>query len=170
MAGRSRPRAGRRDLPRPGPPRWNPAGVRWKEALRRANDRCEAVICLLSDNWDASHECKVSTATPKTSTSRSSSPAWSRSLARTSQASGNAATCSASGRRRRFGGRRPRPVEFLTEGLLRLATDCARRASARTLSLAAAGEPDRAPYRGWQPLHEVDAAVSSAVTSRSAGR
>ena len=36
-----------------------PAGVRWKEALRRANERCEAVICLLSDNWDASHECKA---------------------------------------------------------------------------------------------------------------
>src|SRR5215475_12348014 len=36
-----------------------PAGMRWKEALRRANDRCEAVVCLLSENWDASHECKV---------------------------------------------------------------------------------------------------------------
>jgi TIR domain len=33
-----------------------PAGVRWKEALRRANDRCKAVICLRS-KWDASHEC-----------------------------------------------------------------------------------------------------------------
>ena len=36
-----------------------PAGVRWKEALRRANERCEAVICLLSAAWDASHECKA---------------------------------------------------------------------------------------------------------------
>ncbi|MFI6362565.1 toll/interleukin-1 receptor domain-containing protein [Nocardia sp. NPDC050630] len=36
-----------------------PAGVRWKDALRRASDRCEAVICLVSDNWDTSHECKV---------------------------------------------------------------------------------------------------------------
>ena len=31
-----------------------PAGVRWKEALRRANERCEAVICLLSQHWDSS--------------------------------------------------------------------------------------------------------------------
>ena len=36
-----------------------PAGVRWKEALRRANERCEAVICLLSRHWDDSYECKV---------------------------------------------------------------------------------------------------------------
>src|SRR4051812_41750653 len=36
-----------------------PAGKRWKEALRRANERCEAVICLLSRNWDDSYECKV---------------------------------------------------------------------------------------------------------------
>ena len=35
------------------------AGTRWKEALRQASDRCEAVICLLSEHWDASHECKT---------------------------------------------------------------------------------------------------------------
>lgn len=32
---------------------------RWKEALQRANVRCEAVICLLSAHWEASHECKT---------------------------------------------------------------------------------------------------------------
>ena len=31
-----------------------PAGVRWKEALRKANEHCEVVICLLSANWDNS--------------------------------------------------------------------------------------------------------------------
>jgi hypothetical protein len=36
-----------------------PAGVRWKAALRRANDRCEAVICPVSKRWDASHECRA---------------------------------------------------------------------------------------------------------------
>jgi len=35
------------------------AGVRWNEGLRRANDRCEAVICLVSKHWDASHECRA---------------------------------------------------------------------------------------------------------------
>jgi len=34
-----------------------PAGVQWREALRRASDRCKAVICLVSKQWDASHEC-----------------------------------------------------------------------------------------------------------------
>jgi hypothetical protein len=34
-------------------------GERWKEALQQANTRCEAVICLLSKHWEASHECKT---------------------------------------------------------------------------------------------------------------
>lgn len=33
-------------------------GTRWKQALSRANARPEAVVCLLSANWEASHECK----------------------------------------------------------------------------------------------------------------
>ena len=32
-------------------------GQRWKEALNQANTRCEAVICLLSEHWNRSHEC-----------------------------------------------------------------------------------------------------------------
>ena len=36
-----------------------PAGVQWKEALRRANDRCAAVICPMSKHWDASDECRA---------------------------------------------------------------------------------------------------------------
>ena len=42
------------------------AGSRWKEALRQANARCEAVICLLSAKWEASHECKVEYRTAET--------------------------------------------------------------------------------------------------------
>ena len=33
-------------------------GERWKQALQQANNRCEAVICLLSKHWEASHECR----------------------------------------------------------------------------------------------------------------
>jgi len=33
--------------------------IPWKVALRNANDRCEAVICLFSKNWDASYKCKT---------------------------------------------------------------------------------------------------------------
>src|SRR5579859_4490929 len=35
------------------------AGVRWKDALRQASTRCEAVICLLSPHWEASSECRT---------------------------------------------------------------------------------------------------------------
>ena len=34
-------------------------GERWRQALQQANARCEAVICLLSKHWEASHECKA---------------------------------------------------------------------------------------------------------------
>ena len=34
-------------------------GQRWMEELRRATHRCEAVICLLSRNWEASSWCKT---------------------------------------------------------------------------------------------------------------
>jgi hypothetical protein len=47
-----------------------PAGVRWKEALRRANDRCEAVICLVSKHWDAPINAAPSTVPPRTGVSR----------------------------------------------------------------------------------------------------
>jgi hypothetical protein len=32
-------------------------GVRWKSELARAVDRCEAVICLISPDWEKSGEC-----------------------------------------------------------------------------------------------------------------
>lgn len=34
-------------------------GVRWKYALKRANARCQAVICLVSPRWDASANCRT---------------------------------------------------------------------------------------------------------------
>jgi hypothetical protein len=35
------------------------AGNKWKDALRQASSRREAVICVLSPHWEASPECKV---------------------------------------------------------------------------------------------------------------
>ncbi|MEN4398685.1 TIR domain-containing protein [Mycolicibacterium senegalense] len=138
-----------------------PAGVRWKEALRRANERCEAVICLLSDSWEASHECKLEyrhaedlnkpifTVRLRALSGSDITSEWQRCDVfgdgpKTSVAVDEGAE----------------PVEFLTEGLLRL-RDGLRAAGigADTFAWPPAGEPDRAPYRGWQPLQEVDAAV-----------
>lgn len=138
-----------------------PAGVRWKDALRRANDRCEAVICLLSDNWDASHECKLEyrhaedlnkpifTARLEPLTGQDITSEWQR-----CDLFGDGPKTSIS-----VDGDDP-PVDFLTEGLLRL-RDGLRAAGigADTFAWPPVNEPDRAPYRGWQPMQEVDAAV-----------
>src|SRR6478609_3763197 len=34
-----------------------PPGVKWKDALRLASHRAEAVVCLLSESWESSTEC-----------------------------------------------------------------------------------------------------------------
>ena len=34
-------------------------GERWKDRLQQASAKCEAVVCLLSSNWEASHECRT---------------------------------------------------------------------------------------------------------------
>lgn len=137
-----------------------PAGVRWKEALRRANDRCEAVVCLLSRNWDVSHECKVEYRNAEDLnkpifvvrleplTGRDITSEWQRCDL---FGDGPMTIVTVDGEQ---------PVRFCTEGLLRL-RDGLRAAGigADTFAWPPDDEPDRAPYRGWQPLQEVDAAV-----------
>ncbi|SNY80635.1 WD40 repeat [Nocardia amikacinitolerans] len=137
-----------------------PAGVRWKDALRRASERCEAVICLLSDHWDASHECKTEYRSAETL----GKPIF---AVRLQPAKGRDIT--SEWQRCDLFGAGPHtsisvddgpPVEFRTEGLLRL-RDGLRAAGigADTFAWPPPDDPDRAPYRGWQPLEAVDAAV-----------
>ncbi|MFC9476480.1 TIR domain-containing protein [Nocardia sp. NPDC056952] len=136
-----------------------PAGVRWKDALRRAGDRCEAVICLLSDNWDSSHECKVEyrhaetlnkpifTVRLEPLTGRDMTSEWQRCDL---FGDGPKTTISVNGEK----------VEFLTEGLQRLRHGLrAAGIGADTFGWPPPGDPGRAPYRGWEPLESVDAAV-----------
>lgn len=137
-----------------------PAGVRWKDALRRANERCEAVICLLSDNWDASHECKTeyryAEALGKAIFAVRLQPLKGRDITSEWQ-------------RCDLFGPGPQtsipvddgpPVEFRTEGLLRLRDGLwAAGIGADTFAWPPPDDPERAPYRGWQPLEAVDAAV-----------
>jgi WD40 repeat protein len=137
------------------------AGTRWKEALRQASDRCEAVICVLSEHWDASHECKAEYRTAEDK----GKPIF---PVRLEPCTGGDIT--SEWQRCELFGDGPmsaipvdgetQPVRFLTEGLLRL-RDGLRRAGIAPDSFGwpPAGESDRAPYRGWQPLQEVDAAV-----------
>jgi WD40 repeat protein len=135
-------------------------GTRWKEALRRANARCEAVVCLLSANWEASHECKVEYRTAENLNKQIL-------CARLEPSTGDELT--AEWQRCDLFGDGPKtkidigsgpPVEFATEGLYRL-RDGIRGAGigADSFVWPPPKDPQRAPYRGWEPLDAVDAAV-----------
>ncbi|HWT47493.1 MAG TPA: toll/interleukin-1 receptor domain-containing protein, partial [Mycobacterium sp.] len=138
-----------------------PAGVRWKEALRRANERCEAVICLLSAHWDRSPECMTEYRSAEDrgkaifpvrlapATGRDITDEWQR-----CDLFGDGPTTAVS-----VDGH-PEPVRFLTSGLLRLQQGLrAAGIAPDSFGWPPDDEPNRAPYRGWQPLEAVDAAI-----------
>ncbi|MEZ0343164.1 toll/interleukin-1 receptor domain-containing protein, partial [Mycobacterium sp. pV006] len=136
------------------------AGSRWKEALRQANARCEAVICLLSRHWEASDECRVEYRTAENLNKQIF-------VARLEPSTGDGLTsewqrCDLFGAGALTevevdGGA---PVVFATEGLYRL-RDAIRGAGigAESFVWPPPTDPDRAPYRGWEPLQPCDAAV-----------
>ena len=139
-----------------------PAGVRWKDALKQANSRCEAVICLLSKNWEASPECQTEFRMAETLNKRIF-------IARLEPSTGMGIT-----REWQwvdlFGSTdevdidlddgHPEPICFAADGLNRLRDG---------IQLAGIGadlfvwppedDRSRAPYRGWEPFEERDAAV-----------
>ena len=136
-------------------------GERWKQALQRANSRCEAVICLLSAHWAASHECttefRYAETLNKTIVCARLEPLPESGVTSEWQ------------RYDLFVGDGPtteirvdagEPVVLAIEGLHRLLE------ALRALGIGAEyfpwpppQDPDRAPYRGWGPLDEADAAV-----------
>ncbi|MBO0677393.1 TIR domain-containing protein [Mycolicibacterium sp. S2-37] len=135
-------------------------GTRWKDALRRANARCEAVICLLSPDWERSHECKVEYRTAENLNKQIF-------CARLEPSTGDDLTSEwqrcdlfGDGPKTRIDIDGGPPMEFSTEGLYRL-RDGIRGAGigADSFVWPPPGDPDRAPYRGWAPLEEADAAV-----------
>ena len=73
-------------------------GERWAEALRRANARCEAVVCLLSKEWESRVECLTEYRTAETLTSASFAPGWSR-IPAAEPRPGSGVICSATARR-----------------------------------------------------------------------
>jgi hypothetical protein len=138
-----------------------PAGMRWKEALRRASDRCEAVICLLSPHWDNSHECKSEYRTAEDKGKRifpvALQPATGHDITSEWQrcdlyGEGPTTPISVDGK--------AEPVRFLTSGLRRLQKGLREAGIAPdAFAWPPQDDPDRAPYRGWQPLATVDAAI-----------
>ncbi|NMR28105.1 nSTAND1 domain-containing NTPase [Crystallibacter degradans] len=136
-------------------------GERWKEALRRANERCEVVICLISAHWESSRECLTEYRTaenlgklilcarlePVESITRE----WQRcdlfgdgpATEIPIEANGTAGV-----------------VVFRTEALQQLRRGLRKAGiGAEHFAWPPSSDPDRAPYRGWEPLQETDAAV-----------
>lgn len=135
-------------------------GVRWKDALSRAAFRCEAVICLLSEHWESSPECRTEVRTAETLkkrifaarlqpiASRESTPEWQQfDLFPAGPTTAIPIT----------GGSL---VEFSTEGLRRLQRGLRDAGiGAEYFEWPPPGDSGRAPYRGWAPFEAVDAAV-----------
>jgi WD40 repeat protein len=135
-------------------------GLRWKRELFSQNSRCEAVVCLLSANWEASHECKTEF--------------------RTAEGLGKQIVCAALEpvhdsditsewqRCNLFGGDASTlvevvggpPIRFNTTGLRRL-RDAIRGAGIGPENFVWPPKqaPDRRPYRGWDPFEDIDAGV-----------
>lgn len=136
-------------------------GERWKDALRQASASCEAVICLLSANWEASAECKTEYRFAEYLNKRIFS-------ARIGPLNGEDPT--REWQRIDLVGEGPTtevdlgdggdPVAFLSEGLHRLRQGIVGAGiGAESFVWPPPNDPDRAPYRGWEALEEVDAAV-----------
>ncbi len=136
-------------------------GDDWADALQRSVDRCEAVVCLLSEAWMSSTECdgefrmaeilskKILCARLEPSVKpegRTARYQW----------------CDLSGE----GDMTPvdlpdgSSVRFATAGLYRLRDAIADTGTAAmSFVWPPSHEPGRAPYRGWLPFDPVDAGV-----------
>jgi WD40 repeat protein len=136
------------------------AGERWQEALRRANTRCEAVVCLLSSNWESSDYCRLEFLTAR----QLNKKIICARLEPTSEGdiTSDFQHCDLFGAGATTDidiGDGP-PVAFTSDGLYRLrAGILAAGVGADSFEWPPATDPDRAPYRGWDPLDHDDAAV-----------
>ncbi|WP_194814343.1 TIR domain-containing protein [Nocardia sp. XZ_19_385] len=137
-----------------------PAGTRWKEALVRANERCEAVICLLSANWQGSRECVVEYRTAENLGKRIFSARLERLTETDVTREWQRCDLFGAGPHTEIAVAGYDPVSFRTEGLQRLLHGL------RTAGIGAQHfpwpppqDPGRCPYRGWQPFESADAAI-----------
>ena len=135
-------------------------GQRWKDALRRANDRCEAVICLLSRDWQDSSECKTEYRTAETLGKRilvgrledigdsDITSEWQRCDLFAEGAQTEIAVSGGS------------PVRFNSAALDQLKKAIEGTGiSPEHFVWPPSGDRDRAPYRGWEPFEGIDAGV-----------
>ena len=142
------------------------SGTRWKEALAQANERCEAIICLISPEWVNSDECGAEYRTAE----------YLRKTIFVAQIAELGSTDSDKTREwqgcRLFGegltteitlGPQHQPVRFLAEGLACLKNGLLEAGISGALPKhfpwPPQDEPNRAPYRGLEPLEWKDAGI-----------
>ncbi|MFE3054586.1 TIR domain-containing protein [Nocardia sp. NPDC059239] len=136
------------------------AGTRWRDELTKAVARCEAVLCLISVSWEGSHEClaelrHAETLNKRIFGARLHAEAKGQ-IAREWQLcdlfdDGPTVSVQADG---------AEPVTFARDGLQRLLRGLREAGIGAEVSpWPPPDDPDRIPYRGWQPMEEVDAAV-----------
>lgn len=135
-------------------------GVRWKDALQQAIYRCEAVIFLVSQHWQESHECKaeyrVAEILGKYIVVARLGPVEGEDKTREWQrcdlfGHGLSVTVSVDGEG---------SVDFRAAGLQRLLAGLEPAGiGPETFAWPPTSQADRAPYRGWEPFDAADAAV-----------
>ncbi|ONM48414.1 hypothetical protein B0T46_11910, partial [Nocardia donostiensis] len=138
------------------------SGQRWKVALRAAVERCEAVVCLVSRHWLASHECEAEY--------RAAEYLGKRIYCARIEPLDGVHDITREWQRCDLYGDDPvtevhidsdrEPVTLRTAGLQQLLTGLrAAGIGADHFPWPPLNDPDRAPYRGWNPFEPVDAAV-----------
>ena len=135
-------------------------GVRWRDELFRANSRCEAVICLLSSHWEASHECRTEFRTAENLGKQIFCACLEASTGADITAEWQRCDLFGTGEQTRIEVAGRGSVTFASSGLYRL-RDAIRGAGvgADHFAWPPPQDPGRAPYRGWEPFQECDAAV-----------
>ena len=135
-------------------------GLQWRDQLRQAMKSCEAVVCLTSKSWADRSECLAEFAHAEYLNKRIF-------CVRLEPSSADATT-KAWQRVDLFGTDEIKiplddggpPIAFAALGLQRLKEEIITKGiGADSFVWPPPDEPDRAPYRGWEPLEEVDAAV-----------
>jgi WD40 repeat protein len=137
-------------------------GLLWKGQLKQAIKNCEAVVCLTSKSWAERSECEAEFRTAENLDKRIF-------CARLEQSSRADEKTKAWQRVDLFGsdeeikihlGDGGPPIAFSADGLQALKEEIITKGiGADSFVWPPPEEPDRAPYRGWEPLEEVDAAV-----------
>ncbi len=138
-------------------------GEEWKDTIRRNLASCQALLILVSDNWDDSNECyseydNAEAAGKKIYCARLQETAGLGRIAKYQRrelyVTGDEPTTTID-----LGDGKP-PVVFATDGLERTLLDISRRKrGADAFGWPPPGESNRAPYRGWASFEPRDAAV-----------